>query len=73
MALPYTLSGVRKTLGALGITIRHSVDLDEYCVNYKGGSEATAYYTSDLGDALKAGVAMSRPGKPQCGLSLIGL
>lgn len=32
----------------------------DYCVNYKHGSGATAYYTSDIEDAVERGVAMAR-------------
>jgi hypothetical protein len=34
----------------------------EYRVNFKGGSEATAYYTNDSMDALQTGVAMTIEG-----------
>jgi hypothetical protein len=53
-----TLTNVRKELRRLDIVITH-VD-DEYRVNFRGGSEATAYYTNDLQDAFDTGRAMRR-------------
>ena len=35
----------------------------EYRVNFKGGAEATAYYTNDLEDAIQTGRTMSRQGQ----------
>jgi hypothetical protein len=32
----------------------------EYRVNFRGGREATAYYTNDLDDGLQTGLAMAR-------------
>ncbi len=49
----------RATLDAIGISLSHSADEDEYRVNLKGASERTAYYTYDLDDALDTGRAMA--------------
>jgi hypothetical protein len=48
---------VRKALQKLGITVRRT-EHEEYRINYRGGAEATAYYTNELADALHTGVAM---------------
>lgn len=45
-------------LRRFGMTL--TIALGEYCVNYEGGTEATAYYTTDLDDALTTGRAMSQ-------------
>jgi hypothetical protein len=42
----------------MGITIRKT-EHDEYRVNYLGGTEATAYYTPHLDDAVQTGTAMA--------------
>lgn len=52
-----TLKEAIKLLSAKGITLK-KVD-GEYQVNYKGGKEATTYYTDDLDDAVATGVYMS--------------
>lgn len=49
---------VRRLLMLLGITIKRTYG-EEYRVNLKGGSEATAYYTPDLDDAYGTGVGMA--------------
>jgi hypothetical protein len=53
-----TLEHVRKELRQIGMVITH-VD-DEYRVNFKGGDEATAYYTNDLDDAHGTALAMRK-------------
>jgi len=55
-----TLRSVRQSLRAVGMAITHSAELGEYRVNYRGGNEATAYYTGDLTDARDTGLAMMR-------------
>lgn len=50
----------RATLKALGISLSHDHDADEYRVNYRNGKEATAYYTNDLEDAVGTGRAMAQ-------------
>lgn len=52
-----TLKEVKATLATLGISIR-SRD-GEYRVNFRGGYETSAAYTTDLGDALGTGQAMA--------------
>lgn len=54
-----TLAAVRRQLAMVGVTIGHT-DWDEYRVNLKGGKEKTAYYTTDLQDALDTGMDMSK-------------
>lgn len=56
-----SFSAVKKELSGLGMTIKDNRDFDEFIVNfYNGGSEASAYYTNDLDDALKTGRDMAR-------------
>lgn len=52
---------VRKALSAIDIVLNR-VGAD-FRVNFRGGREATAYYTSDLSDALQTGIAMSKEGR----------
>jgi hypothetical protein len=40
------------TLRTLGMVLTRDPDAREYRVNFKGGQEATAYYTGDLEDAI---------------------
>ncbi len=52
-----TLSQVKASLSLHGIAIRKQDG--EYRVNFiLGGNETTAYYTNDIEDALKTGLAM---------------
>lgn len=53
----YTLKAARVLCGEAGCTIRHRDG--EYRVNFKGGREATAYYTNDIVDAVDTARAMS--------------
>jgi hypothetical protein len=55
-----TLEAVKRELDGLGIVIRRSVG-GEFRVNLRGGSESTAYYATDLQDALGTGKAMAQP------------
>jgi hypothetical protein len=48
---------VRKELRKYGIAILKVEG--EYRVNFRGGKEATAYYTNDLRDAYDTGIAMA--------------
>jgi hypothetical protein len=57
MARPSTLADLRASLAEVGCTVRK--DGAEYRVNFKGGSEATAYYTDDMQDARDTGHAMA--------------
>lgn len=52
-----TLKSARQELAELGFTITKTNG--EYRVNIENGFEATAYYTSDLGDAVETGRTMS--------------
>lgn len=55
-----TLQHVRTRLRAYGITCTRRPSTDEYRVNVVGGTEDSAYYTNDLGDAFGTGVDMAR-------------
>ena len=55
-----TLGKVRAELRAVGVAITHSAEFSEYRVNFRGGNEATAYYTTDIEDARDTGLAMMR-------------
>jgi len=53
-----TLETAKEELSPLGISIiKHE---GEYCVNFKGEKEKTAYYTDDLGDAISTGKDMAK-------------
>lgn len=55
----------RRTLNLAGMVIhagRQGAAVGEYRVNFYNGTEATAYYTDDLDDALTTGLAMARAG-----------
>jgi hypothetical protein len=41
-----------------GMTLTRT-EYDEFKVNFRGGREATAYYTSDLDDAFATGIDMA--------------
>ena len=43
----------------LGLVLR-KVRSGDYCVKFRDGNEATAYYTDDLEDAVNAAVRMAR-------------
>jgi hypothetical protein len=58
MNLDLRLADVHAELRRLDMVITH-VD-DEYRVNFKGGREATAYYTNDLADALSTARLMRK-------------
>ena len=58
-----TIANVKKELDGLGISIEKNDD--EFIVNFKGGKEATAYYTNDLEDALGTGKAMVKGKKKE--------
>lgn len=51
-----TLKEAQKYVSSLGLTLRHS--FGEYRVNFKGGKEATAYYTNDIKDAVSTAECM---------------
>lgn len=53
-----TLSSAKIDLRTVGVIL--SVRDGEYRVNFKGGSELTAYYTNSLEDALHSGLDMAR-------------
>lgn len=49
----------KQKLRKLGITLVWQDDPGEFRVNFKGGKETTAYYTTDLLDAYYTGVSMA--------------
>lgn len=53
-----TFAEARSIVRAFGLTIRCGAD-GEYRVNFSGGSEATAYYTPWLDDAVDTARAMA--------------
>lgn len=57
-------SGIRfldakNQLKGIGITINRKASTGEFRVNFVNGTEATAYYTNDLQDAIDTGIAMA--------------
>ena len=46
------LKEANETLAAIGCKVSYSPDTREYRVNVKGGTEATAYYSSSLEDVI---------------------
>jgi hypothetical protein len=54
----YTVKQARDLLAPHGMVIKH--DDGEYFVNFKGGDEASAYYTTDLTDAIGTGIDMAK-------------
>lgn len=57
--MPITIRQATKELSDIGIALRHIVDTGEYRVNFKNGKEATAYYATDLEDAIATGHMMA--------------
>jgi hypothetical protein len=55
-----TLKKAKAKLKPLGVTITRRVATGEYRVNFVGGVEPTAYYATDLKDAVETGEAMSK-------------
>lgn len=53
-----TLSSAKLDLAKVGVVL--TVKDSEYRVNFRGGSELTAYYTNSLEDALGSGLDMAR-------------
>lgn len=54
-----TLKEAKATLKPLGITITSRPHTKEYRVNFLGGKEATAYYATDLQEAVGTGQHMA--------------
>lgn len=48
----------KQELRNLSVTIRRDASNREYRVNLSRGTEATAYYTDSLYDALQTGISM---------------
>lgn len=53
-----TQAVVKSELAAIGITFRRT-PYDDFRVNFRGGTEESAYFTDDLADALDSGRAMA--------------
>ncbi|PBC04299.1 hypothetical protein CK220_11865 [Mesorhizobium sp. WSM3860] len=54
-----TYKSVQETLRAAGIVISKKGDVHR--INFFGGLENTAHYTTSLKEALEQGLAMARP------------
>ena len=52
-----TLKTAKEICKQYGCTLRH--DNGEYRVNFRNGSEATAYYTNDIEDAIATACTMT--------------
>jgi hypothetical protein len=52
------LKDARRELNGTGVSIKYIEDTGEYRVNLRADKEATAYYASDIDDALNTGRAM---------------
>lgn len=54
-----TLSQAKAELAKIGYSVRKITETGEYRVVRKGGTEASAYYTNNLADAVATGKAES--------------
>ena len=48
-----TFAQLKQACSQLGMTITYRAQWNEYRVNFKDGSEATAYYTDEKSDAYE--------------------
>jgi succinate dehydrogenase/fumarate reductase flavoprotein subunit len=55
-----TFKEVKEQLAEIGVSLRREVETNEYRVNLLTGYECTAYYATDLEDALATGKAMAK-------------
>lgn len=55
-----TIKEAQMELREHGMTLRKDPFGGQYRVNFKGGKEATAYYTDDRDDAVLSGISMAR-------------
>jgi len=53
-----TVKEATKTLQQHGVALKRT-EFNEFRVNFKHGTEATAYYTDDLIDAVNTGIDMA--------------
>jgi len=60
MAPKLTLKEAKESIPA-STTISYRRNEGEYRVNFRGGKEATAYYTNDLRDAVQTAISMGTP------------
>lgn len=54
-----TIKQVLKTIREMGLTATWNTYVQEFHINYKNGSEETAYYTQDKDDAIGTAIAMA--------------
>jgi hypothetical protein len=54
-----TFRTAKKQLRRYGIILKYFIDTEEYGVNYDGGNDSTAYYTTDITDAVNTGLKMA--------------
>lgn len=55
-----TMRTVRTALRAVGVTIKHDTEWEEYVVRLAGSPADEGYHTNDLEDAYDTGRAMAR-------------
>lgn len=53
------LQGVKLVLSAVGVTCVYKGATEEFRVNFVDGNEDTAYYATELEDALNTGLDMA--------------
>lgn len=54
-----TIKEAKRELASIAITLTKD-DEGEFRVNFRGGKEATAYYTNDLDDAIGTGKELAK-------------
>lgn len=60
MTIRKRLLDAKEVLAEFGMMIGFCYNSGEYRVNFKGGSEDTAYYTSDINDAISTAKQMGQ-------------
>jgi len=71
--VPKSLKDAQKVLAAVGIKIKYDRDTNEYTINYmKNPTEATAYFTDDLKDAIGTGLMMGKKKEKASYATVIG-
>jgi hypothetical protein len=55
-----TIKKAKEILRPLNITFNSVVETGEYRVNFVGGKEESAYYDTDIEDALATGIQMAK-------------
>lgn len=59
MSIRANLNWAKEILNPRGMTISYKSEVEEYRVNFQGGTEDDAYYTNDFQDAMNTGIAMA--------------